>query len=129
MSMAKTPAADPTPATEPEIGEALGMIETRGLVGMIEAADAMVKAANVVFVGWQKVDALHVDDGAVKVEHEGVHFACEGIGHDLQIIRSSAYTLILGSSQSRRLSPNRLNANTARLMAMPGNMIIHGACW
>src|SRR4026209_406021 len=38
-------------------GEALGLVETRGLVGMIEAADAMVKAANVVFVGWQKVDA------------------------------------------------------------------------
>ena len=38
-------------------GEALGMVETRGLVGMIEAADAMVKTANVVFVGYQKVDA------------------------------------------------------------------------
>ena len=38
-------------------GEALGLVETRGLVGMIEAADAMVKAANVVFVGWQKVAA------------------------------------------------------------------------
>jgi len=38
-------------------GEALGMVETRGLVGMIEATDAMVKTANVVFVGWQKVDA------------------------------------------------------------------------
>ena len=38
-------------------GEALGMVETRGLVGMIEATDAMVKAANVTFVGWQKVDA------------------------------------------------------------------------
>jgi microcompartment protein CcmL/EutN len=38
-------------------GEALGLIETRGLVGMVEAADAMVKAANVLFVGWQKVDA------------------------------------------------------------------------
>ena len=38
-------------------GKALGLVETRGLVGMIEAADAMVKAANVVFVGWQKVDA------------------------------------------------------------------------
>jgi len=40
-----------------EIGDALGMVETRGFVGMIEAADAMVKTANVVFVGWQKVDA------------------------------------------------------------------------
>ena len=38
-------------------GEALGLVETRGLVGMIEAADAMVKTANVVFVCWQKVDA------------------------------------------------------------------------
>ena len=38
-------------------GDALGLIETRGLIGMIEAADAMVKTANVVFVGWQKVDA------------------------------------------------------------------------
>src|ERR1700733_5170296 len=43
-----------------EIGDALGMIETRGLIGMIEAADAMVKTANVVFVGWQKVDAGRV---------------------------------------------------------------------
>lgn len=32
-------------------GEALGMIETRGLVGAIEAADAMVKAANVTLIG------------------------------------------------------------------------------
>lgn len=40
-----------------ELGEALGMIETRGFVGMVEATDAMVKAANVMFVGWQKVDA------------------------------------------------------------------------
>ena len=40
-----------------EVGEALGMIETRGLVAMIEAADAMVKAANVVIVAWDKVDA------------------------------------------------------------------------
>jgi microcompartment protein CcmL/EutN len=37
--------------------EALGMVETKGFVGAVEAADAMVKAANVVFVGWQKVDA------------------------------------------------------------------------
>src|SRR5258708_10187748 len=41
--------------------------------------------------------------------------------------RRSRHTWILGSSQSRRLSPNRLKANTARLIAMPGNRIIHGA--
>ena len=35
--------------------EALGMIETRGLVGLIEAADAMLKAANVEMSGWRQV--------------------------------------------------------------------------
>ena len=39
------------------IKEALGMIETRGLVANIEASDAMVKAANVVLVGQQKIGA------------------------------------------------------------------------
>ena len=37
--------------------EALGLVECRGLVAMIEAADAMVKAANVRLVGWEKIDA------------------------------------------------------------------------
>ena len=37
--------------------EALGMVETKGFVGAVEAADAMVKAANVRLVGWEKVDA------------------------------------------------------------------------
>src|SRR4030095_6828224 len=44
-------------AAKLDVGEALGMIETRGLVSLIEAADAMVKAANVVIVAWDKVDA------------------------------------------------------------------------
>ena len=35
--------------------EALGMIETRGFVGLVEATDAMMKAANVKFMGWDKV--------------------------------------------------------------------------
>ncbi len=42
------------------MGEALGMIETRGLVAMIEAADAMVKAANVHMVGWEKIGSGYV---------------------------------------------------------------------
>src|SRR5258708_40257367 len=42
------------------MGEALGMIETRGLVAMIEAADAMVKAANVQVVGWEKIGSGYV---------------------------------------------------------------------
>ena len=42
------------------MGEALGMIETRGLVSMIEASDAMVKAAKVTLVGWEKIGAGYV---------------------------------------------------------------------
>lgn len=42
------------------MGEALGMIETKGLVGLIEASDAMVKAANVQLVGWEKIGAGYV---------------------------------------------------------------------
>ena len=37
--------------------DALGLIECRGLVAMIEAADAAVKSANVTLVGWEKIDA------------------------------------------------------------------------
>jgi ethanolamine utilization protein EutM len=35
--------------------EALGMIETKGLTALIEACDAMLKAANVTLLGWQKI--------------------------------------------------------------------------
>ena len=55
-----------------QMGEALGMIETRGLVALIEAADAMVKTANVTIVAWDKVDAglvtvlVRGDVGSVK---------------------------------------------------------------
>ena len=35
--------------------EALGMIETKGFVALLEATDAMMKAANVQFMGWDKV--------------------------------------------------------------------------
>ena len=37
------------------MGEALGMIETKGLVGAIEAADAMTKSANVTLMGYEKI--------------------------------------------------------------------------
>ena len=68
------------------VGEALGMVETRGLVGMIEAADAMVKAANVVFVGWQKVDAglvtaiVRGDVGSVKAATDAGAAAAKRVG-------------------------------------------------
>jgi ethanolamine utilization protein EutM len=42
------------------MGDALGMIETRGLVAMIEAADTMVKSANVNLIGWERVGSGYV---------------------------------------------------------------------
>ncbi|MBL8166689.1 MAG: BMC domain-containing protein [Acidobacteria bacterium] len=66
--------------------EALGMIECRGLVAMIEAADAMVKAANVQLVGWEKVDAglvtaiVRGEVGAVKAAVEAGAASARRIG-------------------------------------------------
>jgi ethanolamine utilization protein EutM len=40
--------------------EALGMIETKGFIALVEATDAMIKAANVEFVGWDKVGSALV---------------------------------------------------------------------
>ena len=54
------------------MNEAVGMVETKGLVGAIEAADAMVKAANVHLVGYEKIGSglvtvmVRGDVGAVK---------------------------------------------------------------
>jgi ethanolamine utilization protein EutM len=53
-------------------GDALGLVETRGLVGSVEAADAMVKAANVQLIGYEQIGGGYVtvmvrgDVGAVK---------------------------------------------------------------
>jgi ethanolamine utilization protein EutM len=68
------------------IKEALGMIETRGLVANIEAADAMVKAANVVLVGQVKVGAglvtamVRGDVGAVKAATDAGAAAAGKVG-------------------------------------------------
>ena len=68
------------------MGEALGMIETKGLVPLIEAADAMVKAANVEFVNWEKTGAGYVtaivrgDVAAVKAATEAGAAAASKVG-------------------------------------------------
>ena len=77
---------DPAVNEKPDIGDALGMIETRGLVGMIEAADAMLKTANVVLVSWQKVDAglvtaiIRGDVGSVKAATDAGAAAARRVG-------------------------------------------------
>ncbi len=42
------------------MGDALGLVETRGLVAMVEASDAMVKTAKVTLVGWERIGSGYV---------------------------------------------------------------------
>ena len=66
--------------------QALGMIETRGLVAAIEAADALVKAAEVVLVGTEKIGSglvsvmVRGEVGAVKAAVEAGSAAAERLG-------------------------------------------------
>lgn len=66
--------------------EALGMVETRGLVAAIEAADAMCKAANVTLIGTEKIGSglvtvmVRGDVGAVKSSVEAGAAAVNGLG-------------------------------------------------
>ena len=71
--------------------EALGMVETRGLVASIEAADAMVKAANVTLVGKEHVGGglvtvmVRGDVGAVKAATDAGAAAAERVGELISI--------------------------------------------
>jgi ethanolamine utilization protein EutM len=71
--------------------EALGMVETRGFVAMIEAADAMVKAANVQLVGWEKIGSGYVtamvrgDVAAVKSATDAGAAAASKVGEVLSV--------------------------------------------
>ena len=71
--------------------EALGMIETKGLVGAIEAADSMVKSANVTLVGYEKIGSglvtvmVRGDVGAVKAAVDAGAAAAERVGELLSI--------------------------------------------
>ena len=68
------------------IKEALGMVETRGLVAAIEAADAMVKAANVTLIGTEKIGSglvsvmVRGDVGAVKAAVEAGSVSASKLG-------------------------------------------------
>ena len=67
-------------------GDALGMIETRGFAAMVEAADAMVKAARVDLVGYEKIGGGYVtmvvrgDVAAVKAAIEAGARGAERVG-------------------------------------------------
>lgn len=71
--------------------EALGMIETKGLVSMIEAADAALKAANVQLAGWDKIGSgivtvfLVGDVAAVKAAVDAGASAASKIGEVISV--------------------------------------------
>lgn len=71
--------------------DALGMIETRGFVGMVEAADAMVKAAQVDLVGYEKIGGGYVtaivrgDVAAVRAAVDAGGRAAQKVGEVISI--------------------------------------------
>jgi microcompartment protein CcmL/EutN len=71
--------------------EALGMVETRGLIGSVEAADAMVKTATVVLVGKEYIGAGYVtvlvrgDVGAVKAATDAGAAAARRVGELISV--------------------------------------------
>ncbi|MYE89618.1 ethanolamine utilization protein EutM [Candidatus Poribacteria bacterium] len=73
------------------MGEALGLIETRGLVGAIEAADAMVKAANVTLVSKEEIGGglvtvmVRGDVGAVQAAVEAGAEAAKVVGELISV--------------------------------------------
>ncbi|NHM33446.1 BMC domain-containing protein [Bacillus sp. C11] len=68
------------------MGKALGMIETRGLIGSIEAADAMIKSADVQLIKQEKIDGglvtvlVEGDVGAVQAAVEAGKLAAQRVG-------------------------------------------------
>ncbi len=71
--------------------DALGMIETRGLTAMVEASDAMVKAAKVELIGFEKIGGGYVtaivrgDVAAVKAATEAGSKAAERVGEIISV--------------------------------------------
>jgi microcompartment protein CcmL/EutN len=91
------------------------MIETRGLVAMIEAADAMVKAANVNVVGWEKIGSGYVtvlvrgDVAAVRAATDAGAAAARRVGELITVHviprphQSLEDVLPLGKSQAQNV--------------------------
>lgn len=83
------------------MNNALGLVETKGLVGAIEAADAMVKSANVQLVGYEKIGSglitvmVRGDVGAVKAAVDAGSAAASAVGEvkSCHVIR--AHTVML----------------------------------
>ena len=106
-----------------KISEALGMIETKGFVALVEASDAMMKAANVQFLGWDKVGSGLVsafvtgDVAAVKAATDAGAAAAGRIGEvvSVQVIPRPHDDL---STRSSRPVPALPRSNRASRIAV-----------
>ncbi|GCF93135.1 carboxysome shell protein [Enterococcus florum] len=73
------------------MNDALGMVETRGFIGAVEAADAMVKSANVQLVGYQQIGSglvtvlVRGDVGAVKSATDAGSAAASNVGEVVSV--------------------------------------------
>ena len=91
--------------------EALGMVETKGLIGSIEAADTMVKAANVVLIGKEYIGAGYVtvmvrgDVGAVKAATDAGAAAARRVGELV-----SVHVIPRPHAEVERILPKAKNA-------------------
>ena len=71
--------------------EAIGMIETKGLVAMVQATDAMLKAASVEFVGWNKIGSglysvfVQGDVGSVRAAVDAGAAAAKTVGEVVSV--------------------------------------------
>ena len=89
------------------MNNALGLIETKGLVASIEAADAMVKAANVQLIGQEKIGSglvtimVRGDVGAVKASVDAGVAAAENIGEVV-----SSYVIPRPHAEVERILPS-----------------------
>ncbi len=90
------------------MSDALGMIETKGLVGAIEAADAMTKAANVALIGYEKIGSglitvmVRGDVGAVKAATDAGAAAAAKVG---EIV--SVHVIARPHTDTEKLLPKR----------------------
>ena len=105
------------------MADALGMIEVKGFVGMVEAADAMVKAAKVELVGYEKTGGGYVtaivrgDVAAVKAATEAGQRAAERVGE---------VVLYCAGSSARQTTVTQNRPVDATIMAIVDEIAVSG---
>jgi ethanolamine utilization protein EutM len=109
--------------------EALGMVETKGFVGAVEAADAMVKAANVILIGKEYIGSGYVtvfvrgDVGAVMAATDAGAAAARRVGElvSVHVIPRPHAEVERALADRGIAAPQQLAATAERAQLSPGN--------